>query len=108
MPNPDSYTKGNAGDCDTMLASTLAHQVTGGGGGPQRAPEAELARVSELHLGNLQTIRQRVSLLRKSFSGTQPNTEEVSKSVCPCAVHMCVCTHTQSHTHYLFSEAVNA
>ena len=55
MPNPDSYTKGNAGDCDTMLASTIAHQVTGGGGGPQRAPEAELARVSELHLGNIQT-----------------------------------------------------
>ena len=39
-------------DCDTMLASTLAHQVMGGGGGPQRAQEAELARVSELHLGN--------------------------------------------------------
>ena len=43
-------------------------------------------------------IRQRVSLLCKSFSGTQPNTEKVSKSVCPCAVHMCVCTHAHSHT----------
>ena len=97
-PNLDSYTKGNVGDCDPTPASVLTRQVMGGGGGPQRAQEAELARASELHLGNPDANRQWVSLLCKSFGRTQPNTGEVSKSVCPCAVHTCASTHTHRVT----------